>query len=572
VPLYESKMIHHFDHRFGTFTNLTERPADGSLPETRLSDRQDLDFEPEPWYWVPEAEATLRAARIPSSLKRAWREEKSERCLKVLAEWLTGYFVDTEGRPAREDDLIRFLGRHHLWRAVLGVAPDRFLLDPKTLAGGAAMQRDTALTQDDLIFLKNGPQDPLMLVGTLIRRKQPRWLLGWRDITNNSAERTIIGTVFPTKGVGNNLPIWHLPLEIEGRMAAAFLAHFSCLVVDCVGRHKIGGNHLNFFIAQQLPVLPPSAFTSLDLTFITSRVLELTYSSHAMRQWGEDLGYTGPPFAWDEGRRAIHRAELDAFFARKYGLSRDELRYVLDPADAKGADYPSETFRVLKDNEQDRYHEYRTGRLVLEAWDRLAANNLGEKPTEIRVVSAAPRVHRDGAWARPMPAGAGDAGAMLAAILKAMTGPMPAREVRLAATFGLEPRLLLPHLEPNQAAEWQRLIGAEAAPLTGNAASFAPRADRTWGSAVTAHRGNGRLVENLIAGTWAPGPGLDAVDTAGWPDGRAGMLMRVLPHIATDAVISAMPAECRATAKLAGQRHVGWPVWSAGRRASPPAG
>jgi hypothetical protein len=144
-----------------------------------------------------------------------------------------------------------------------------------------------------------------------------------------------------------------------------------------------------------------------------------------------------------------------------------------------------------------------------------------------------------------MPAGAGDAGAMLAAILKAMTGPMPARQVRLAATFGLEPRLLLPHLDPDQAVEWQRLIGAEAAPLTGNAASFAPRVDRAWGSAVVAHRGNGRLVEDAATGTWAPGPGLDAIDTAGWPDGRAGMLMRVLPHIATDAVISAMPAEIR---------------------------
>ena len=31
-------------------------------------------------------------------------------------------------------------------------------------------------------------------------------------------------------------------------------------------------------------------------------------------------------------------------------------------------------------------------------------------------------------------------------------------------------------------------------------------------------------------------------------------------------------AVCRATAKLAGQRHVGWPVRSAGGRASPPSG
>ena len=37
-----------------------------------------------------------------------------------------------------------------------------------------------------------------------------------------------------------------------------------------------------------------------------------------------------------------------------------------------GADYPSETFRVLKENETKAYGEYRTRRLVLEAWDRFA--------------------------------------------------------------------------------------------------------------------------------------------------------------------------------------------------------
>ena len=37
----------------------------------------------------------------------------------------------------------------------------------------------------------------------------------------------------------------------------------------------------------------------------------------------------------------------------------------------KGADYPSETFRVLKDKEIRDYGEYRTRRLVLAAWDRM---------------------------------------------------------------------------------------------------------------------------------------------------------------------------------------------------------
>ena len=64
------------------------------------------------------------------------------------------------------------------------------------------------------------------------------------------------------------------------------------------------------------------------------------------------------------------RAELDARIARLYGLTRDELRYILDPADVYGPDFPGETFRVLKEKETKLYGEYRTRRLVLEAWDR----------------------------------------------------------------------------------------------------------------------------------------------------------------------------------------------------------
>lgn len=83
--------------------------------------------------------------------------------------------------------------------------------------------------------------------------------------------------------------------------------------------------------------------------------------------------YSGPPFVFDPDRRAQLRAELDAYYARLYNLTRDELRYILDPADVMGPDYPSETFRVLKKNEERQFGEYRTRRLVLEAWDALTS-------------------------------------------------------------------------------------------------------------------------------------------------------------------------------------------------------
>ena len=44
-----------------------------------------------------------------------------------------------------------------------------------------------------------------------------------------------------------------------------------------------------------------------------------------------------------------------------------ELRYIHDPSDVMSDDYPSESFRVLKNNELSNFCEYRTRRLVLEA-------------------------------------------------------------------------------------------------------------------------------------------------------------------------------------------------------------
>jgi len=116
----------------------------------------------------------------------------------------------------------------------------------------------------------------------------------------------------------------------------------------------------------------PSAFSEADLAFIVPRVLELTYTSHAMKPFADDLGFKGnSQFPWDEDRRALLRAELDARIAHLYGLTRDQLRYILDPTDVMGPAYLSETFRVLKNNELDRFGEYHTRRLVLDAWDRL---------------------------------------------------------------------------------------------------------------------------------------------------------------------------------------------------------
>jgi hypothetical protein len=202
------------------------------------------------------------------------------------------------------------------------------------------------------------------------------WLIGLRKITNATNERTIIATLFPLGAVGNSEHILFPSTRISVGKMVLFVGAASSLVLDYVARQKIGGTNLNFFYVEQLPFPSPEDIGETEVAFAAPRVLELTYTSHSMAPLARDLGYDGPPFKWDEDRRAQLRAELDAFYARAYGLTREELRYILDPAEVRGPNYPSETFRVLKKNEIAKYGEYRTARLVLAAYDELAVQAL----------------------------------------------------------------------------------------------------------------------------------------------------------------------------------------------------
>nr|WP_255494873.1 N-6 DNA methylase [Luteibacter sp. Sphag1AF] len=196
-----------------------------------------------------------------------------------------------------------------------------------------------------------------------------RWLMGWRDICRSTDERTVIAGLVPWSGVGHTLSLFMTGQKPE--RAAALLANLDSLTLDYVARVKVGGTHLTYGYLKQFPILSPSQYTDADIAFIVPRVLELTYTAHDLSSWARDLGYSGVPFKFALDRRAIVRAELDAYYARLYGLTLDELRYVLDPSDVMGVEYPSETFRVLKDRELREFGEYRTRNLVLHEFGRM---------------------------------------------------------------------------------------------------------------------------------------------------------------------------------------------------------
>jgi hypothetical protein len=210
-----------------------------------------------------------------------------------------------------------------------------------------------------------------------------QWLLGWRDICRATDERTFISSVFPKAACGDTFLLM-LPKVNDTSLIACLLGNLNSIAFDFAVRQKIGGTHLKFFTVRQLPVLPPESYSPKDIEFISSRVLELVYTAWDMQPFAQDMGYQGAPFVWNPERRALLRAELDAKYAKLYGLTREELRYILDPSDIYGAEFPSETFRVLKSKELKEHGEYRTQRLVLAAWDLLESGK--PMPSEARSI------------------------------------------------------------------------------------------------------------------------------------------------------------------------------------------
>lgn len=57
LPLYEAKMLNHYDHRFSTYDGATQAQLNvGSLPRLTVADHQDPEKEPLARYWVEETE------------------------------------------------------------------------------------------------------------------------------------------------------------------------------------------------------------------------------------------------------------------------------------------------------------------------------------------------------------------------------------------------------------------------------------------------------------------------------------------------------------------------------------
>ena len=199
-----------------------------------------------------------------------------------------------------------------------------------------------------------------------------RYALGFRDIARPTDVRTVIASIVPWAGYGNTVPL----LVIADTLATVFLtANLNVMCLDFVARQKAQGTHLNWYIVEQLPVLPATAYdrpfgvtTARDL--VRDHVLRLTYTAHDMAPFAHDLGYQGSPFVWNREERRHLRARLDALYFHLYGLSREDTSYVLD------------TFPIVRREDEAAFGRYRTRDLIMAYMNALTA---GDTETQVAI-------------------------------------------------------------------------------------------------------------------------------------------------------------------------------------------
>jgi hypothetical protein len=145
--------------------------------------------------------------------------------------------------------------------------------------------------------------------------------LSWRRNARSTDIRTFIATRLDKCAVGDSLFLAETKTT-GGEQLAELCCSFP---FDFVARQKFGGLNMSFYLVEQFPVPIPQGLETV-------------------------LGDTSDDLY-----------DKEAHFFAMYGIDRDDVDYILD------------TFPIVRRKDEAKFGEYRTKRLILEAYDRLGA-------------------------------------------------------------------------------------------------------------------------------------------------------------------------------------------------------
>ena len=179
------------------------------------------------------------------------------------------------------------------------------------------------------------------------------WMLGWRDITNSTNERTVIASMFPVCGCCNTLPLMFLSDSIAPLIIKCLIAVFSSYALDYCARLKIGGTHLTYNYLKQLPVPNPTEMEALAKVISN----DAAFDSQAQ------AGFPTPNTSTDEAR-------IFSF----YGFSRSDIEHAMD------------SFPIVRRKDEAEHGYYKTKEEILKAFDELDTPNVEPQDSDLPII------------------------------------------------------------------------------------------------------------------------------------------------------------------------------------------
>jgi N-6 DNA Methylase len=288
-----------------------------------------------------------------------------------------GLWDENQVRPLNEGKLIGLF--NHRFGTFEGVSR-------KTRFGKKAEARDPTLIELQDPSFRAMPRFWLRTSATLellaAKRYELGWVLTFRHVCRAFVDaRTAQLCISPNEPTSDSCALLLLDSSPSdaAMSACSIVGSWSSFVGDYVLRQKIYGPALTKAISLQLPTPTIGTWTEcripgVDPAFLINHMLELTYTAWDLEPFARDCGYAGPPFRWDEERRFLLRAELDAASFHLYGINREDAAYILD------------TFPIVRRKDEARYNgEYKTKSIILEIYDALSEAVRNGQPYQSRL-------------------------------------------------------------------------------------------------------------------------------------------------------------------------------------------
>lgn len=182
--------------------------------------------------------------------------------------------------------------------------------------------------------------------------------------TSGTPTRRLAGTIVPEAVYGAG--VMQITSQVDHFSFLALSSLLSSLVCEWFVKQKTEGS-ISPPILKELPMIPPQALSrsrsvswlggQSPIPWLAKQAFWLYYTHKDLNVMAEDIGYTKGPMTWDPFKRAVVSGALEAAIFRLYRISKSEATMMMD------------SLETLASFERMVYGEYRTRRLMLEAWD-----------------------------------------------------------------------------------------------------------------------------------------------------------------------------------------------------------